>query len=98
MRRYGNIELQKDDMGNRFRVTTLLPTIPDGADDIYIISRIGDRLDNLAHEYYGDSSLWWIIARANNLGKGDLTIPNGTQVRIPQDTQTIIDIYNEINR
>jgi len=98
MRRYGNIELQKDDMGKRFRVTTLLPTIPDGADDIYIISRIGDRLDNLAHEYYGDSSLWWIIARANNLGKGDLTIPNGTQVRIPQDTQTIIDIYNEINR
>lgn len=97
MRRYGNLEIQKDKMGKRFRVTTLLPVIPDGEDDIYIISRVGDRLDNLAHEYYGDSSLWWIIARASNLGKGDLTIPVGTQVRIPQDVQSIIEIYNSLN-
>lgn len=97
MRRYTNIEILKDKVGKRFRSTTLLPIIEDGEDDIYIISRVGDRLDNLAHEYYGDSTLWWIIARANNLGKGDLTIPNGTQVKIPQDIQSIIDIYNNLN-
>ena len=97
MRRYVNIEVAKDEVGKRFRKTTLLPIIPDSEDDIYIISRVGDRLDNLANEYYGDTSLWWIIARANNIGKGDLVIPSGMQVKIPQDKESIIDIYNSLN-
>ena len=91
MRRYTNIEILKDKVGKRFRSTTLLPIIEDGEDDIYIISRIGDRLDNLAHEYYGDSTLWLIIARANNLGKGSLLVPAGTQIRIPYNPGTLFD-------
>jgi len=67
-------------------------------DDIYIIGQIGDRLDNLAFKYYGDSSLWWIIARANNIGKGSLVVPLGLQLRIPQNQFDIIDEYNDINK
>ncbi len=33
----------------------------------YILHMVvsGDRLDRLAHHYYGDPRLWWIIAQAN---------------------------------
>ena len=66
--------------------------------DIYIVGSQHDRLDNLAYKYYEDARLWWIIARANNLGKGTLTVPIGTQIRIPRDFQTIVDEYNSLNQ
>lgn len=40
------------------------------------------RLDVLAGIYYGDSSLWWIIATASNIGWG-LQVPPGTLIKIP---------------
>ena len=97
MNRYDNIQVQKDKSGRRFRKTTLLPIIEPHIDDIYIIGQVGDRLDNLAFKYYQDSSLWWIIARANNIGKGSLTIQYGLQLRIPQNQFEIIDEYKELN-
>lgn len=97
MNRYTDIELIRDKSGRRFRKTTLLPEIEPKVDDIYIIGQVGDRLDNLAFKYYKDSSLWWIIARANNLGKGDLVVPVGMQIRIPQGQFEIIESYNELN-
>jgi len=97
MNRYTDIQLKRDSKGRRFRKTTLLPKIEPSITDIYIIGQVGDRLDNLAFKYYQDSSLWWIIARANNIGKGDLTVPVGLQLRIPQDQFAIIEAYNELN-
>ena len=97
MERYTGIEVLKDETGRRFRKTTLLPIIEPSIDDIYIMGQVGDRLDTLAFKYYQDSSLWWIIARANNIGKGDLTVPIGKQIRIPQNQYEIIDQYKELN-
>jgi hypothetical protein len=97
MNRYDNIQVQKDKNGRRFRRTTLLPIIEPHIDDIYIIGQVGDRLDNLAFKYYQDSSLWWIIARANNIGNGSLSVPIGIQLRIPQNQFEIIDEYKELN-
>ena len=97
MNRYEDIQLNKDSKGRRFRKTTLLPVIEPHIDDIYIIGQIGDRLDNLAFKYYGDSSLWWIIARANDIGKGDFTVPIGLQLRIPANQYDIIDAYKILN-
>lgn len=97
MNRYDGIEVLRGMNGRRFKKTTLFPIIEPHVDDIYIIGQVGDRLDNLAFKYYQDSSLWWIIARANNIGKGDLTIEVGTQVRIPQNQFEIIDKYKELN-
>lgn len=52
-------------------------------EDTKILAQEGDRLDLLAKEFYGDETLWFIIAKANNLGKGSLNVPAGTIVRIP---------------
>ena len=41
--------------------------------------------------------LWWILARANYLGKGDLSIPIGKQLRIPEDYLGILDEYKKLN-
>ena len=66
--------------------TTILPKLEKTFDDRFIFTIEGDRLDLLAHEFYGDSRHWTILANANNLGKGTLSIPAGTQLRIPPDT------------
>ena len=52
----------------------------------------------MAYKYYEDSQLWWIIARANYLGKGDLEIPIGTQLRIPYDYLGIYKEYVQLNK
>ena len=52
---------------------------------MYFIAQSGDRCDNLAQRFYGDTSLWWFIARANNLKT--MNIPAGTSLRIPTSTE-----------
>ncbi len=59
--------------GKAFR-TTKFPLIEQSSADRFIFSRQGDRLDNLAYEFYGDPRYWIILAIANNLGKGTLIV------------------------
>ncbi len=47
-----------------------------------IIITESQRLDILAGIEYGDSTLWWIIAAASNIGWG-LQVPPGTLIKIP---------------
>ena len=61
--------------------TTLYQRIPETNGDLHVISVEGDRLDNLAFQFYGDSSLWWYIAKANDLNS--INIPAGISLRIP---------------
>lgn len=78
------IEKRLDSKRKRLRYNSNLPPkIEKAAEDIYIIARHGDRLDQLAYEYYGDQSQWWVIAQANNIGKGTFAIEPGIRVRIP---------------
>ena len=70
--------------------TTIYSTIPETDSDIYVITQHGDRLDNLAFQFYGDQSLWWYIAKANNLSF--MTLPIGTSLRIPGTTNYAIGI------
>ena len=53
-------------------------------DDLYFIAQEGDRCDNLAFRFYGDSTLWWFIAKCNDLTTNN--IPAGTSLRIPIKT------------
>ena len=69
----------------------MYPKIPIKDSDIFIYPKFGDRLDNLAHKYYGDVSLWWIIAKANNLDKAEIGLNVEKQIRIPTDIQPIIN-------
>ena len=67
------------------KTTTIYDIIPESDNDTYVISQYGDRLDLLAYQYYGDTSLWWYIAKANGLKV--MVIPTGTSLRIPGSTQ-----------
>ena len=75
------------------------PNIPLSENDVYVITTIGDRLDSLASDYYNDSSLWKIIAVANNnITNGFLFPIPGTQLRIPLDINSIlkqIELFNK---
>jgi hypothetical protein len=68
--------------------------------DIYVYVSRGDRYDTLAQQYYEDSTMWWIISRANKSQTPDSLIPEiGSQIRIPgrNRTQIIMSQYNELN-
>ena len=43
-------------------------------------------MDNLAFQFYGDASLWWYIAKANNLTA--LNVPAGKSLVIPASTDS----------
>jgi phage tail protein X len=89
MPRYENTTIRKIKKEGSVEVvsktTTLYDIIPESDNDTYVISQYGDRLDLLAYQYYGDTSLWWYIAKANDLKV--MVIPTGTSLRIPGSTQ-----------
>lgn len=92
MDRYQFTSIKNDSVtGARVFSSTYYPKFDAQATDIYIISRGGDRLDNLAYEYYEDTTKWWVIAAANNLGKGTFTVPPGKQIRIPYPINNLIN-------
>ena len=93
--RYENNETQKLDDGRLVYRTKIYPNIPLKDDDIYIMTQVGDRLDTIANQFYGDASLWWIVATANNIHKASFTVSPGTTLRIPKN---YIDILNQFRR
>tara|TARA_E500000318_G_C3434021_1_gene162291 strand:- start:71 stop:340 length:270 start_codon:yes stop_codon:yes gene_type:complete len=65
--------------------TTIYKKVEEKNNDSYFIAQEGDRCDNLAFRFYNDSTLWWFIARTNNLKT--MNIPAGTSLRIPANTK-----------
>lgn len=83
---------------NEILKTQIIPQVDIDAGDIFILSVIGDRLDRLAYLYYDDASLWWFIAKANNLGKGTWAIPPGTVLRIPAKVDSEFTLLTELQK
>jgi phage tail protein X len=99
MNRYQNIQVEKNALTrvSQYR-DSKYPTVPLSINDIYVITTVGDRYDLLANQYYGDSTLWWIISIANSLlPQNSIFIPEGTQLRIPTDVTSILTSYNQLN-
>jgi len=97
MDRYQATKLSK--LGKVHYQTALMPKIPVQETDYYIISRDGDRLDLLANEFYNDISYWWIIAEANQIGKGTTVIEPGLQIRIPNPILgSVIELLHSAER
>lgn len=107
MSRYRNIpsvkgtnpSTESNDKKVRYR-DVKYPFIPKDPEDDYVYTNIGDRYDKLALEYYGDSSLWWIISTSNySLEQDSLIPPIGVQIRIPSETRvsSIISEYEILN-
>jgi phage tail protein X len=98
MKRYKYAEILNDKKFKRFNGHVKYPEIPLDFSDIYVFSTQGDRFDILAQQYYSDSSLWWVISIANSaLPQNSYYIPEGTQVRIPQDIGSIISKFRTLN-
>jgi nucleoid-associated protein YgaU len=76
--------------------TTRYPKFSKQQSDLYIISREGDRLDLLANEFYKDPRYWWVLAEANNVGKGTMIVPAGLQLRIPFPITDLLDRLREV--
>jgi len=89
-RRYEYTEIDQD----RYR-SSRYPVIPRSGNDLYIISRTGDRLDLLANRFYGTPEAWWILAEANQIGKGTLVVPPGIQLRIPDSAMPFLDMLEQ---
>lgn len=85
MKRYARTEVIG--LGYRYGTSFALPAIRQNVRNgnirfQQIILQESNRLDILAGQYYGDGSLWWIIAAASDVGWG-LQVPVGTIIRIP---------------
>lgn len=97
MNRYTSTTIKPRWDGKQVYKTTQYPIIVPQDSDAIIISKDGDYLDTLAFKYYGDPTIWWIIALCNNIGKGRLSVPAGMQLRIPSNINAILVQFNNLN-
>ena len=83
----------------RYYKALVYPELFPSLDDIYIITTVGDRLDLLASQFYHDVDLWWIIAIANpDVARRDsFNLKGGLQIRIPINTDEIIEQFRKLN-
>ena len=58
-------------------------------------SKEGFKLDYYAHKYYGDPTLWWVIAAASGIGWW-LQVAPGTVLYIPTSTDEIENMAERI--
>jgi hypothetical protein len=102
MARYSSIQIINTIENPKRRYTNLkYPEITVDFSDIYVYTTRGDRYDLLAQTYYGDSSLWWVISRANPSQTSDSLLPNpGEQIRIPAASRIsiILGQYEDLNQ
>ena len=92
--RYNNNTIIRSDEGKRVYKSRIMPNIPLNPDDIYVMTEYGDRLDLLAFQYYKNATLWWIIARANNIHDTSLALKEGIILRIPRNYLQILKKFN----
>jgi len=97
MQRYQSIPTKKDKSNKQYTATTVYPVIRETDNDYYITITEGDRLDNLAYSFYGDGTLWWVIASANNLPGDSLYVSPGTQIRIPFNSSEAVQSFKQFN-
>lgn len=98
MERYDNSIIYQTVSGKPYYKGKIYPDIPFSETDDYIITTIGDRLDTIAYSYYNNAELWWVISVANNhITKGSLFPQPGTQLRVPTDINSVLNLFNQAN-
>ena len=97
MKRYTRTRKKLDKSGVRVYTTTYYPQIPIEDSDTFIYTKDGDRFDTLAYKFYGDSTYWWIIAKANGI-RGKIALEPSQLIRIPGNSVQIIEKFNNLNK
>jgi len=95
--RYKNNIIKQDKNKVRYYKPRIIPNIPIKDSDIFAYPLFGDRFDTIANRYYGDSNLWWIIAKANEISNGKLSPDPLKKLRIPTEIDDIIEAINNSN-
>ena len=99
MPRYKNTKVEKTKLSSKYYDrrgnvltynTTIYKDVPEKNSDTYLLAQDGDRLDNLANQFYGNSHLWWFLARVNNLKT--MNVPAGTSLRVPASVEDAFSI------
>ena len=70
-------------------------TIADRDTDLYMEYGTEDKLELVAHEVYGDASLWWIIMLANPEYAMEYEIEPGETLRVPLPLNSVITEIRE---
>jgi len=78
--------------------STVYPKIIREPSDPIITASSVDRLDNLAHRFYQDRTMWWIISVANELPGDSFFVTPGTQLFIPKNISKILRDMEKANR
>jgi hypothetical protein len=60
-----------------------LPEIQEQTDDTSYEWRSTDRIDLVAHRFYGSPALWWVLALANNIELVPTGLNEGARLRVP---------------
>lgn len=98
MERYRNIKVDFTEEGSRLH-TVKYPYVEPTAEDSYVITVVGDRLDLLASQFYGSTEYWWVIAAANPTIRRDaLFLTPGFQLRIPANLNSYLISYQDENK
>ena len=96
-RRYEDIQTQKTSSGKIAYLPTIYPSVTLSNEDFYIVAREQDRFDLLANDFYGDTTLWWVIAMANDIEGDSMFPPLGFQLRIPSNANRALNEFESLN-
>lgn len=95
--RYDSAKIRRDKDGTRYYKSTIVPNVPIKDSDIFVYPVYGDRFETIAQRYYNDSTLWWIIAKANELSKGQISADPLKKLRIPTEIDDILESVQKSN-
>ena len=72
---------------------TILPKEIETAEDSFYTITSTDRLDTIAHQFYGEASYWWVICLANEISSPfDKTLTPGKILRIPSNVERVMTV------
>ena len=95
--RYDSAKVRRNKDGTRYYKPTIVPNVPIKDSDIFVYPVYGDRFDTIAQRYYNDSTLWWIIAKANELSRGEISADPLKKLRIPTEIDDILESVQKSN-
>ena len=56
--------------------------------------KVGDRFSKIAHKFYGDVELWWVIAMFNSTPT-EAHVVKGDVIYIPQPVDRVIEMFTD---
>jgi nucleoid-associated protein YgaU len=85
---------------NQLEWSTRKPCLlPSNAGDKFHVTKDGDKLSLLAHKYYKDFRLWWVIYDNNldTLVSHPMDVPAGVTLRIPAFEKVQMELTNGLS-